>query len=93
MRRQLLLYHAAAAAAVARAGSPWSHHDSTSCSIRLNRTITGSCSPSGGGRCPGSWSRLHAGCPWGCGGDAGTMFTIRGCCGVFLCDGAPSHGR
>ena len=54
----------------------------SSCSVRLNRTLGGDC----GGDCPGSWSRLHGGCPWGCAADAHSMFAIRGCCGVFECD-------
>ena len=78
-----LLAHISTAAASASAGG--------NCSIRLSRTLSGSCgggSWSGSG-CPGSWSHLQSGCPWGCAGAPGQMFTIRGCCGEFVCDGVP----
>lgn len=56
------------------------------CTISLNRTYAGSCSSS---HCPGNWSHLQGGCPWGCAADAGQMFAIRGCCGEFVCNGSP----
>ncbi len=57
------------------------------CSIRLTRTVSGHCNSSSA-VCPGNWGHLSSGCPWGCAADAHTMFTIRGCCAEFECDGA-----
>ena len=61
------------------------------CNIRLNQTLSGSCSSGGTGsdQCPGSWARQHTGCPWGCGESPSEMFTIRGCCGEFICNDVP----
>merc|ERR1712166_735419 len=55
------------------------------CTVKLNRTISGTCTT---GSCPGNWNHRDGGCPWGCASDPQTMFSTRGCCGMFECDGA-----